>query len=265
MASHTQNGAHARVDLLSADSFVARPSIAPLLCDILPFAAAVRPDMQHLWFESCLVQLIRPISVAIADAQCVLSPGDAALGYLLPALRDFSTQAVLWRQNVSNQTLLASSSWLRLHSLQIEMMAYIKVSNEFATIGRGSRAASPGLEHVRDYSTELRRITQDIVWLVVTSRMIPARLPSYNLTLCFAVYALARPSSDDEEGMLQRFRRSLVDAHVAGEQYVTYLDARRDTPSADDGVGEIFPDPEAVLDLSWIFDTAWTDQGIGLL
>ena len=260
-----------RVDLLSVESFAVRPSIAPLLCEIISLADSPRPDLVHLWLESRLIYLIRPLSTAIVEAQCTLEPSDSAVDLLYPILKEFSASLAAWRQMISAlQVQLQSASWLVLHGLQIEMMAYIKVSNDFDTSDR--RASGPDANHMflkRCYSTELRRIALEIIQSAVSSRIVPARLPAYNLTICFVAYALARPGSLDEQADFSHFRQLLIEAHVAGERYINHLDSRRaamaatraPSPQRDDGsqshpgLGEL----ESMLDISWLYDPAWTD------
>lgn len=149
------------------------------------------------------------------------------------------------------------------------MMAYIKVSNEFgSTAVAGSEARRPS----HSFTVELRRISLDIVLHITTARLLPARLPAYNLTLCFAAYALARPTSPEDQAALKDFREKLVEAHVAGERYVSYLDSRRGTtrapsPRNDSMAGDVGNlesdlDFDPGLDISWIFDSAWTDLSV---
>ena len=268
--SLSSNCADQRVDLLSADSFAARPSIAPLLCEIMSLTDSLRPDLTHLWLESRLIHLISPLSAAIAEAQCTLEPSDSAVDILYPILKEFSETISTWRQSIATLPIvLQSAGWLTLHGLQIEMMAYIKVSNDFDSSDR--KHSRPDAHHMflkRCYSIELRRISLEIIQFAIVSRMVPARLPAYNLTICFAAYALARPSSPDEETDFARFRQLLVEAHIAGERYTSHLDSRRATmaatrapsPQRDEGsqlrgLGDL----ESMLDISWLLDPAWTD------
>lgn len=260
-----------RVDLLSADSFAARPSIVPLLCEILSLTDSVRPDLIHLWLESRLIHLIRPLSSAIVEAQCTLEPSDSAVDLLYPILKDFSASIVEWRRLMTTlQISLQSASWLTLHGLQIEMMAYIKVSNDFEVPTR--KPSGPDAHHMflkRCYSVELRRISMEIIHSVLASRLVPARLPAYNLTICFAAYALARPSSLEEESEFDEFRQLLIEAHVAGGRYVQHLDTRRSamtttrapSPQRDDATHDCssLGDLDSMLDISWLLDPAWSE------
>lgn len=263
------------MDLLSADSFAVRPSIAPLLCEIISLPDCSRPDLVHLWLESRLIYLVRPLSTAIAEAQCTLEPSDSAVDILYPILQEFSDSMTGWRQTIASLPVtLQSASWLHLHGLQIEMMAYIKVSNDFDASDR--KASGPDANHMflkRCYSTELRRIALEIIQSAISSRLVPARLPAYNLTICFVAYALARPGSLEEQADFGQFRQLLVEAHVAGERYIAHLDSRRaamtatraPSPQRDDGshaqpsLGEL----ESMLDISWLYDPAWTDLTMG--
>lgn len=259
--------AHVRVDLLSADSFTARPSIGPLLCDIMSLNDTLRPDLIHLWLESRLIYLIRPLSAAIVEAQCTLEPSDSAVDLLYPILKEFSDSITSWRKIIMDlQAPLPSTSWLTLHGLQIEMMAYMKVSNDFDASDR--RSNGPDAYHTfmkRCYSIELRRIALEIIQSAISTRLIPARLPAYNLTICFAAYALARPQSREEIADFRHFRQLLAEAHVAGERYLHHLDARRAAmattraPSPQPDGPQLLGELDSMLDISWLLDPSWTD------
>jgi hypothetical protein len=237
----------------------------------MSLSEARRPDLSHLWLESRLICLSRPLSLAIIEAQSTLEPTDSAFDLLYPILKEFSDALAIWRQTIrSLQIPLQSASWLILHGLQIEMMAYIKVSNDFDASDR--KLPSPDSHHMllkRGYSIELRRIALEIIQSAVASRIVPARLPAYNLTSCFAAYALARPNSPEEESDFLQFRQLLIEAHMAGERYIGHLDSRRAAMSATrapspqrDEESHSRPDLgdlDSMLDISWLLDPAWTD------
>ena len=215
-----------------------------------------------------MIYLIRPLSSAINEAQCTLEPGDSAVDLLYPILKEFSDSFSGWQGSIAGlQTPLQSSSWLILHGLQLELMAYIKVSNDFDASDR--KPSGPDAHHIflkHCYSTELRRISLEIISSAISSRLVPARVPAYNLTICFAAYALARPRSQVEEAEFGHFRQLLIEAHVAGERYIKHLDARRaamatraPSPSRDEQLSPELGDLDSVPDISWLLNPAWTD------
>jgi hypothetical protein len=277
-----------RIELFSADCFQARPSITPRLYDLVLYQHVVnfrRLDLLHLWYESWLLSAITPLSNTIGDAWSRDAQDDTALS-LQTVVVDFSTALAAWQLSLSGHPELPSSGCLALHSMQLEMMACLKITNDFVRYRQNPSIDQIGLiQCCRDLS---QRTASSIIELVVHKFLIPARLPAYNLTLCFAAYALVIAGMRSGQTTLirypndhdmSRYKELLIESHVAGEHYLDYLHAK--TANVDTAIPTRVPSPTGdffgntffgemegttqsgpAFDLgsSWLFDTDWLVQ-----